>query len=161
MKWQRRHQCVWICFILPDALQSSVGRATSCVNQIEPDNCLIHLEPIFVPESWKQQPLAFLQPRLKNCKCLQKKKREEEEEEEVARRRGAPAAPSLSDVRHDNSVHKEPCLSYLSSCFRYFCKLRGGRIINHRQTRWQSASAVAKETNETTQTGKWPGDPPR
>lgn len=75
VKWQRRHQCVWICFLLPDALQSSVGRATSCINQIEPDNCLIHLEPIFVPESWKQQPLAFLQPRLKNCKCLQKKER--------------------------------------------------------------------------------------
>lgn len=83
-----------------------------------------------------------------------KKKTEEEEEEEVVRRRGASAAPSLSDVHHDNGVHKEPCLSYLSSCFRYFCKLRGGRIINHRQTRWQSASTVAKETNETTQTGK-------
>lgn len=58
----------------------------------------------------------------------------------------------------DNTVHKEPFLSYLSSCFRYFCKLRGGRIINHCETRWQSASIVAKKTNETTQTGKRPGD---
>lgn len=65
--------CAWICFILPDALQSSIGGTMSCVNQIEPDNCLIHLEPMFVPESWKQQPLAFLHRRLKNCKCLQKK----------------------------------------------------------------------------------------
>lgn len=59
----------------------------------------------------------------------------------------------------DNTIHKEPFLSYLSSCFRYFCKLRGGRIINHHQTRWQSASIVAKKTNETAHPGKRPGDP--
>lgn len=59
----------------------------------------------------------------------------------------------------DNTIHKEPFLSYLSSCFRYFCKIQGGRIINHCETRWQSASIVAKETNETTHPGKWPGDP--
>lgn len=58
----------------------------------------------------------------------------------------------------DNTIHKEPFLSYLSSCFRYFCKLQGVRIINHCETRWQSASIVAKKTNETTHPGKWPGD---
>lgn len=42
--------CLWICFILKDALQSSKGGITSCVNQIEPDNCLIHLQPALVPE---------------------------------------------------------------------------------------------------------------
>lgn len=58
----------------------------------------------------------------------------------------------------DNTIHKERFLSYLSSCFRYFCKLQGGRIINHCETRWQSASIVAKKTNETTHPGKWPAD---
>lgn len=58
----------------------------------------------------------------------------------------------------DNTIHKERFLSYLSSCFRYFCKLQGARIINHCETRWQSASIVAKKTNETTHPGKWPAD---
>ena len=58
----------------------------------------------------------------------------------------------------DNTIHKEPFLSYLSSCFRYFCKLQGAGIINHCETRWQSVSIVAKKTNETTHPGKWPGD---
>lgn len=46
----------------------------------------------------------------------------------------------------------------MSSCFRYFCKLQRPRIINHCEARWQSASIVAKKTNETTHPGKWPGD---
>lgn len=96
-----------------------------------------------------------------NCKCLQKKKK--------MKRRVAPRRLSLSlflslplslflMYTTDNTIHKEPFLSYLSSCFRYFCKLQGGRIINHCETRWQSASIVAKKTNETTHPGKWPGD---
>lgn len=52
--------CVNFCFILLYTLQSSIGSATWCFNQMEPDNCLIHLEPMFVPESWKQQPFSVL-----------------------------------------------------------------------------------------------------
>lgn len=52
--------CLWICFILIDAPQSSKGGTTSCVNQIEPDNCLIHLQPMFVPAVRNSSPLAFL-----------------------------------------------------------------------------------------------------
>lgn len=81
----------------------------------------------------------------------------------VARHPEASLSPSFSlslflMYTTDNTIHKEPFLSYLSSCFRYFCKLQGAGIINHRETRWQSVSIVAKKTNETTHPGKWPGD---
>lgn len=93
----------------------------------------------------------------KSCKCLQKKNKKWS----IASPRGFSRSLFLSlflMYTTDNTIHKEPFLSYLNSCFRYFCKLQGGRIINHCETRWQSASIVAKKTNETTHPGKWPGD---
>lgn len=120
-------------------------------------NCLIHLQPIVVVFF----VLFFLKLEAasrfpgKNCKCLQKSG--------AARHPEAPLAPPAPPLMYatDNPIHKEPVLSYLSSCFRYFCKLRGGRIINHSETRWQSASIVAKKTNETAHPGKRPGDAAR
>ncbi len=143
--------CLWICFIPIDALQSSKGGTTSCVNQIEPDNCLIHLQPMFVPEVRDNSLLHSCIPG-ENCKCLQKIKHC------VTQRLLSLSLSLLLMYTTDNTIHKEPFLSYLSSCFRYFCKLQGARIINHCETRWQSASIVAKKTNETTHPGKWPGD---
>lgn len=88
----------------------------------------------------------------KNCKCLQKMKYH------VTPRLLSLSLSLFLMYTTDNTIHKEPFLSYLSSCFRYFCKLQGARIINHCETRWQSVSIVAKKTNETTHPGKWPGD---
>lgn len=85
----------------------------------------------------------------KNCKCLQKT---------ITSRLLFFFSLSFLMYTTDNTIHKEAFLSYLSSCFRYFCKLQGAGIINHRETRWQSAGIVAKKTNETTHPGKWPGD---
>lgn len=113
-------------------------------------NCLIHLQPLVVAffRSWEQSP-ASPAKTVNACK-----------KRSSASPRGASRSPFLSLMyATDNTIHKEPFLSYLSSCFRYFCKLRGGRIINHRETRWQSASIVAKTTNETAHPGKRPGDP--
>lgn len=84
--------CLRICFILIDALQSSKGGTTSCVNQIEPDNCLIHLQPMFVPEV-RNNSLLHSRISGKNCKCLQKIKYR-------VTPRLFSRSPSLSDVHH-------------------------------------------------------------
>lgn len=136
---------------LPGFALFSKGGVASRVNQIEPDklshsfaaDCCCVVQKLGAASSFSG----------KNCKCLQKIR-------SSASPRGASRSPFLSLMyATDNTIHKEPFLSYLSSCFRYFCKLRGGRIINHRETRWQSASIVAKKTNETAHPGKRPGDP--
>lgn len=130
------------------------------VNQIEPDKLSHSFAAdccwggfFFVCCFFAQKLGAASRFPGKNCKCLQKKSG-------AARHpRGAAGSPLLSLMyATDNPIHKEPVLSYLSSCFRYFCKLRGGRIINHSETRWQSARIVAKKTNETAHPGKRPGD---
>ena len=147
--------CLWICFILMDALQSSKG-GTSCVNQIEPDNCLIHLQPMFVPEV-RNNSLLHSCISGKNCKCLQENKVPRHPEASLSL--SLPRFLSLFWCTPQTTPYiKNPFLSYLSSCFRYFCKLQGARIINHCETRWQSASIVTKKTNETTHPGKWPAD---
>lgn len=96
------------------------------------------------------QKLETTASRAINCKCLQKNK--------VPRHPEASSSLSFWCTPQTTPYIKRPFLSYLSSCLRYFCKLQGARIINHCETRWQSASIVAKKTNETTHPGKWPGD---
>lgn len=137
---------------LPGFALFSKGGVASRVNQIEPDK-LSHSFAADCCCIFQKLGAACCFPG-KNCKCLQKKL----EYRVTLRRRSLPLSLSLMYAT-DNTIHKEPFLSYLSSCFRYFCKLRGGRIINHRETRWQSASIVAKKTNETAHPGKRPGDP--
>lgn len=138
---------------LPRFSLFSKGGVASRVNQIEPDK-LSHSFAADCCCAFQKLGAASCFPG-KNCKCLQKKR-------SSASPRGASPSPFLSlslMYTTDNTIHKEPFLSYLSSCFRYFCKLQGGRIINQRETRWQSASIVAKKTNETAHPGKRPGDP--
>lgn len=142
--------CLWICFILIGALQSSKGGITltkfnlttvsficsQCLFQKLRNNILLHLWQKTVNACKKNKVLHHPEASLSLLFSLS----------------------LFLMYTTDNTVHKEPFLSYLSSCFRYFCKLQGARIINHCEIRWQSASIVAKKTNETTHPGKWPGD---